>query len=270
METLGLSTYRGVACYAPAKGGITMKDYISIMVVDNDPEIIKSALTVLYHEGHSVEGVLSGLEAINKIKQNNYDLVFTDLTLRGIDSITLIRWIKQYWPATGIVAITANHLKKAIEEAYKIGIISHVMKPFTPDMLIDVSNRALEWIKENALENEQEHNFKPEMFAELDEVLSQFGNNSSNAVRVLTRAQEIFGYIPSLIQKRIAHGLNMHPSEVRGIVSFYSNFRMQPETPHSPCYINGIEKAWNSVTWMTGTNAVNAVNQFLKGRQLVS
>ena len=98
-----------------------MKDYISIMVVDNDPEVLKSALTVLYHEGHSVEGVLSGTEAIHKIRQNSYDLVFTDLTLRNTDSITLIKWIKQYWPATGIVAISGNHLKKAIKEAYRIG-----------------------------------------------------------------------------------------------------------------------------------------------------
>jgi len=70
-----------------------MKDYISIMVVGNDPEVLKSALTVLYHEGHSVEGVHSGIEAIHKIREGNYDLVFTDLSLRGIDSITLIKWI---------------------------------------------------------------------------------------------------------------------------------------------------------------------------------
>ena len=52
--------------YAPVdkKGGVVMKDYISILVVDNDPEVIKSALTILYNEGHSVEGVLNGIEAL--------------------------------------------------------------------------------------------------------------------------------------------------------------------------------------------------------------
>jgi len=247
-----------------------MKDYISILVADNDPEIIKSALTILYHEGHSVEGVLSGLEAIHKIKQNNYDLVFTDLTLRGMDSITLIKWIKQYWPATGIVAITGNHLKKAIKEAHRIGIISHVMKPFTPEMLINASNRAIEWIKENALKNEQEEGFKPEMFAELDEVINQYGKTSSHAIRVLTRAQEIFGYLPSTVQKRIAQDLNMHPSEIRAIVSFYSSFRSHPETPPTPRYVSGIAKAWDSVAWMTGENALHSVNEFIKWRQLAS
>ncbi len=270
METLGLSAVGAGLKPAPAKGGVPMKDYISIMVADNDPEIIKSALTILYHEGHSVEGVLSGIEAIQKIKQNNYDLVFTDLSLRGLDSITLIRWIKQYWPATGVVAITGKHLKKAIKEAHRIGIISHLIKPFTPELLIDVSNRAIEWIKENELKNEQEDGFKPEMFAELDEAINQYGKTSSQAIQVLTRAQEIFGYLPSIVQKRIAHGLNMHPSEIRNIVSFYSNFRMQPETPPTRGYISGIEKAWNSVTWMTGNNALHSVNEFIKWRQLAS
>ena len=245
-----------------------MKENISILVVDNDPEIIKSAWRVLNHEGHSVEGVFSGKEAINKIKQNNYDLVLTDLTLRGIDGITLIKWIKQYWPATGIVAITDKLVKKTINEAYKIGIISHMIKPFAPEMLIDVSNSAMEWITENALKIEQDKYFKPEMLAKLDEIIVQYGKTSSHAVQVLTRAQEIFGYLPSMIQKRIAHGLNMHPSEIRAIVSFNSCFRTKPEAAHTPYYISGIEHAWNSVRWMTGKRAASAVNEFIKWKQL--
>ena len=247
-----------------------MKDYISIMVVDNDPEVIKSALTVLYNEGHSVEGVLSGIEAIHKIKQNNYDLVFTDLTLRGIDSITLIKWIHQYWPATGMVALSGKHLKKSIKEAYRIGIICHVIKPFTPEMLINASGRALDWIKENALTHELEDKFEPEKFAKLDEMINQNKHSSTNAIRVLTQAQEIFGYLPYVIQKRIALGLNMHPSEIHAIVSFYSSFRSQPETPPAPAYINGIAKAWNSVAWMTGEKALHSVDEFIKLRRLTS
>ena len=247
-----------------------MKDYISIMVVDNDPEVTKSVQTVLYHEGHSVEGVLSGIEAIHKIRQKNYDLVFTELTLRGIDGITLIKWLKQYWPATGVIAITGNLVKKAIEEAYRLGIISHLNKPFTLEMLMDVFNKAMEWINDSAFRNEQELIFKPELLSELDEVINEYGKTSSNTIRVLSRAQEIFGYIPPAIQKRIAHGLNMHPAEIHAIVSFYSSFRSQPEAPRTPSYVSGVEKAWNSVTWMTREKALNSVNAFIKSKQLAS
>ena len=246
-----------------------MKDNISIIVVGNDSEIIRSAWKVLNHEGHSVEGVLGGKGAMHKIKQNHYDLVFTDITLSGIiDGITLIKWIRQFRPAIGIVAITGNPLKKTIKEAHELGIISHMRKPFTPKMLKNVTNKTIEWIRGNALKNEQEEEFQPEMLAELDEVINQYGNTPSHAIRVLLHAQEIFGYLPSVIQKRIAQGLNMYPSEIRSIVSFYSCFRTKPEADHIPCYISGVEHAWNSVSWMTGKRAVTAVNDFLKSKQL--
>ena len=247
-----------------------MKDYISIMVVDNDPEVIKSALTVLYNEGHSVEGVLSGIEAIHKIKKHNYDLVFTDLTLRGIDSLTLIKWINQYWPATGIVALSGKHLKKSVKEAYRIGIICHVIKPFTPGMLLHASAKALDWIKENALTHELEDKFEPDKFAQLDELINQYRHSPTHAIRVLTQAQEIFGYLPYVIQKRIALGLNMHPSEIHAIVSFYSGFRSQPEPPPAPAHLSGIAKAWDSVAWMTGEKALHSVDEFIKSRRLTS
>ncbi len=245
-----------------------MKDNIGIMVVDNDPKIIKSVWRVLNHAGHSVEGVLNGKEAMHRLKQNYYDLVFTDISLRGIDGITLIKWIKQYRPAIGIVVITDKSLKKAVQEAHKLDIISYIRKPFTPEMLRGVTNKAIEIIRENASEFEPEKNFQPAKLAEFDKVINQYRKMSSHAIRILLHAQEILGYLPPMIQKRIALALNMYPSEIRSIVSFYSCFRTKPEGKHAPCYISGYEKAWNSVTWMTGRKALHAVNEFIKSRQL--
>jgi len=245
-----------------------MENNISIMVVDNDPEIIKSAWRALTYEGHVVEGMLNGKEAIHKIKQNNYDLVFTDLALRGIESITLIKWIKKFRPSTGIVGITDYRSHQTVKEAHSLGIISHMLKPFTAGMLRDVTNKAIERINGTVSMTETDEDFHPEKLAELDEVINQYGKTSSHAIRVLLHAQEIFGYLPPVIQTRIAQGLNMYPSEIRSLVSYYSCFRMKPEGGHAPCYISGYERAWNSVTWMTGSKALHAVNEFIKGRQL--
>ncbi len=247
-----------------------MKNRIRIMVVDSDPEIIKSAWKVLNHEGYSVEGILSGNEAIYRIKKNHYDLVFTDIKMGGINGITLIKWIRQNRPAIGIVAIIDNPLTKTIKEAHKLGIISHMRKPFTPEILKDVTNKTIEWIRQDALKNEQEVKFQPEMLEELDAVIHQYRGNSGHAIRVLLHAQEIFGYLPPAIQIRIAEGLNMYPSEIRSIVSFYSCFRTKPEIARTPCYVGGIEKAWNSVTWMTEKKATDAVKEFIRCKQLTA
>jgi CheY-like chemotaxis protein len=243
-----------------------MKNHINIIVVDSDPKVIKSAWKALSTEGYNVEGVLSGNEAIYRIKKNNYDLVFTDIKTGGINGTTLIKWIRQNRPAIGIVAFVDNPLTKTIKEAHKLGIISHMRKPFTQKILKDVTKKTIEWINGNALKNEQEEKFQPEMLDELDAVVQRYRGDSGHAIRVLLHAQEIFGYLPSVIQKRVAEGLNMYLSEIRSIVSFYSCFRTKPEIARTPCYVGGIERAWNGVKWMTGKKAADAVNEFIRSK----
>ena len=259
-----------------------MREHINILIVDDEPVILKSVWKILSPEGYNVEGVLSGKKAVQKLKQNNYRLVLTDLKMPGIDGITLIKWIRQFRPHTGIVVITANLLPETSQEARELGVLSCILKPFTPDMLRDAANKAIEMIEGNtseielekdmlpaklagyALEIESEEDVQPVKLAELDKLINQYRNESSHAIRVLSHAQEILGYLPPIIQNRIAQGLNMFPSEIRSIVSFYSCFRTKPKGGHAPYYITGIEKAWNSVTWMTGQKALHSVNEFIK------
>ena len=244
-----------------------MKEQINILVVDDDPVILKSAWKALSAEGYNVEGVLSGKKALQKMKQNYYRLVFTDLKMPGIDGISLIKWIKHSRPDIGIVVITGNPLPETIKEAHELGILSHMMKPFTPKMLKEVVKKTIELTASNTLQKEPKEEYPPAMLEELDTVIHQYRKNPGHAIRVLLQAQEIFGHLSPAIQKHIAQELNMYPSEIRSIVSFYSCFRTKPEGKHAPCYISGTERAWNSVTWMTGKKAADAVNEFIRCKQ---
>ena len=107
-----------------------MADEIKILVVDDEPIVIRSCETVLKSEGYNIEGCLGGKEAILKMEQTAYDLVFTDLKMPEVDGITLIRWIKQKRPDTGIVIITGYPSQDTIKDALEIGIIDYVPKPF--------------------------------------------------------------------------------------------------------------------------------------------
>jgi len=106
------------------------------------------------------------------------------------------------------------------------------------------------------------------MLAELDKVIHQFRGNSGHIIHVLLQAQDIFGYLPSTIQKRIAQGMKIYPSEIHSIVSSNSCFRTKPGSGHSPCYMGRREKIWRDVTWKTDRRVINAVNEFIKGREL--
>ena len=118
-----------------------------ILVVDDELVVIKSAQRVLGSEGYNVEGALGGREAILKLEQGDYDLVFTDLKMPEVDGITLIRWIKKAKPSIGILIITGYPSQDTIKEAIELGIIDYIPKPFTPSVLLDVTQRAVEWAR---------------------------------------------------------------------------------------------------------------------------
>ena len=228
-----------------------MKENINILVVDDDPQTIRSAWKTLGPSGYNVEGVLSAKEAMHRIKHNNYALVFTDLSMPETDGITLIQWIRQHRPAMGIVVIISSLLQKNIEEALKFGINEHVLKPFAPEKLKAVTRKTIEWISIRASENGQEEEFPPAKLAELDKVINRQREEPGSTIRVLLSAQEIFGYLPLWILRRISRGLNVYLSEITSLVSFYPFFRTKPGGEHVPCYMNGSEKAWQDMSWMS-------------------
>lgn len=231
-----------------------MKDTINILVVDDEPIVIMSAERVLKAEGYNVEGVLSGREAIARLEQNNYDLVLTDLNMLGIDGLTLIKWIKQFRPATGIVVITGHLLHETIKEALKLGVNDHMMKPFSPAVLKDVISKTVEWLKAGRPDDACKEELPPSMFEEVDKVIHQLGKEPGSIIPILLQAQEIFGYLPPVVQKHIARCLNMYPAEINSIVSLHPMFRTKPRGDHTirvclgtSCYMKGGERILRGV-----------------------
>lgn len=233
-----------------------MADDLKILVVDDEPIIIRSCEMVLKSEGYNVEGVLGGREAILRMEQKSYDLVFTDLKMPEVDGITLIRWIKQNRPDTGIVIITGYPSQETIKEALEVGIIDYVPKPFTPAVLLDVTRRAVAWFEEKAPveKKEKEEEFPPAMMNEIDRVIKEYRNKPGSAIPVLQRCQQIVGYLPPEVQKRIARGLNLTPAQIHSVVSFYSFFTMKPRGDHNiriclgtACYVKRVEESLNKI-----------------------
>ena len=69
-----------------------------------------------------------------------------------------------------------------------------------------------------------------EMFKELDQFIEQECNcDEQELIAILHRAQEIFGYLPMVVQAHVARKLGINVSKVYGVVSFYSFFTMEPK-----------------------------------------
>jgi NADH-quinone oxidoreductase subunit E/NADP-reducing hydrogenase subunit HndA len=103
--------------------------------------------------------------------------------------------------------------------------------------------------------------FPETMIAELDEVINHYRNKPGSTIQVLMCTQDIFGYLPHGILKRIARGLKKCTSEIYSIISFHPFFRTQPRGDHSirvcrgpSCYQKGSQMVLSGIKEALGIN----------------
>ena len=84
------------------------------------------------------------------------------------------------------------------------------------------------------------------LYDQLDKIIEKHKTVRGPLIQVLHAAQELFGYLPTQAQVRIAQGLNLPLSEVHGVLSFYSFFTTVPRGEHTirvcmgtACYVRG-------------------------------
>ncbi len=102
---------------------------------------------------------------------------------------------------------------------------------------------------------------------ELDAFIQSLGLDGRDAagrravlIQILHRAQGLFGWLPEEVQKHISAKLDLHVSEVYGVVSFYHFFKTKPSGRHvidfctgTACFVRGIGKVIEQVEAQTGT-----------------
>lgn len=95
----------------------------------------------------------------------------------------------------------------------------------------------------------QGKNLTEENFKKLDEIIEKNKSRRGALIPVLHEAQELFGYLPYEVQKRIAEGLNIPMAEVYGVATFYTRFTLKPTGDHkisvcmgTACYVKGADK----------------------------
>jgi DNA-binding NtrC family response regulator len=119
-----------------------MDEKMSIMVVD-DEEIVRESLFHWFKKyGHMVETASSGFEALDKLEQHPFELLFVDIKMPGMDGIELLEKVKTEYPDTIVIIITAYGSIESAVKAMRIGASDYLLKPFKPDQLALVMERA--------------------------------------------------------------------------------------------------------------------------------
>ena len=118
----------------------------SILVVDDERSIGIAIQRLLSGRGCQVDTAQSGEEAIEKLGRTPYHLLITDLSLRTLSGMDVLRWVKMHAPETAVIMITAYGSEKIAVEAMKLGAADYLPKPFDNDELELIVERVLEGI----------------------------------------------------------------------------------------------------------------------------
>jgi len=121
-----------------------MPEKLKILVVD-DTEVMRNLLTgVLTNSGYKVKAVSTGEKALGEIKEDDYDVVITDLKMPGMNGIEIIKEAKQINEDICIIAITAYPSVESAVEAMREGAYDYITKPFDVEEIRLVVQRAAE------------------------------------------------------------------------------------------------------------------------------
>lgn len=115
-----------------------------ILVVDDEKNIRLTVSRSLETLGITVHTAVNGEEALQKLGEGRFGLVFLDLKMPGMDGMEVLRRIKVDWPTIQVIIITAHGTIGSAVEAMKLGAVDFIQKPFTPGEIRELAKRFLD------------------------------------------------------------------------------------------------------------------------------
>jgi len=115
-----------------------------ILLVDDEKSIRTTLSLFLERQGYNVEALPDGNSAIEKLKVDFFDLVITDLKMRDVDGLQVLREAKALNPLTEVIVLTGFGTVESGVEAIKLGAYDYIQKPVDMDEFLLLIEKALE------------------------------------------------------------------------------------------------------------------------------
>ncbi|WP_136807381.1 response regulator [Desulfosediminicola flagellatus] len=116
-----------------------------ILVIDDESRIRDACRMVLSSMGFSVETASDGVEGLNMIEDQHYDILLLDLMMPKMSGFEVLSKVKDIDPDTVVIVITGYATLEHSIEAMKKGAFDFIPKPFTPDQLRAVVSKSLRY-----------------------------------------------------------------------------------------------------------------------------
>ena len=113
-----------------------------VLIVD-DKDNMRALLRDILTAQYDLALVPDAATALKELEAGAFEVVLTDVRMPGMDGFQLVRLVKQKWPLTEVVMMTAFASIPAAVEAMREGAYDYIQKPFDPDDVLLVINRAV-------------------------------------------------------------------------------------------------------------------------------
>lgn len=115
-----------------------------ILIADDEEVVIRSCLRILSEDLYQIETARNGLEAIEMVAANSYDMLILDIMMPKLTGMEVLQRVKETHPDIDVIMITGlNQIDTAVK-AMKLGAYDYLPKPFDPEELEMVVTRAFE------------------------------------------------------------------------------------------------------------------------------
>lgn len=112
-------------------------DKISVLLVDDEEELVFTLAERLVYRGYDAEGVLSGAEAISRTDERSFDVIVIDVKMPGMNGIEVMKKLREKHPDAKVMLITGHGSIKEGEDGVAEGAVDYLQKPVKLENLIE-------------------------------------------------------------------------------------------------------------------------------------
>lgn len=113
-----------------------------ILVLDDEPIVLKRLGPALEKAGHAVEVFSRSADAFSRIQQATFDIVITDLKMEGLDGMQFLSEVKERSPQTEVIVITGFATMDTAKESFQKGVFDFLAKPFKLGEILETVKKA--------------------------------------------------------------------------------------------------------------------------------
>jgi DNA-binding NtrC family response regulator len=108
---------------------------LKILIAEDEEITLKHLSYALEKEGYSAAGARNGIEALDRLENEKFDIIIADIKMPGMDGLTLLSEVKKRYPEIEVIIVTGFGSIESAVNAMKAGASDYITKPFNLDEL---------------------------------------------------------------------------------------------------------------------------------------